>query len=283
MVVKGNVDNVLKLIKQTSEDTFNHVVDNYLENLEKVDQRAYGHVLGNITKNLILGMVQEAQDSGNEDLKVAALLLNKFAFGTSKFTPVQKLSKGTDPAAKDQEDGLSKRELEFNQRVFKNASDEVDTRVNNSIKSAIENNIDPKNVMTDWVKRKAISDAQEKMTELIDKDKRFKTIVDKLWEKAAKSNFSDSSKAEIRKAFLSKAKSLLEPVLKSSRNEALKGMGRKVKNEDIDDDIDTGEKPQRQKSGNSERRLSSDSNKTKLDSLKGKSSYEALNALMGDS
>ena len=279
MVVKGNVNNVLKLIKDTSPETFSNVVDNYMEHLQSVDREAYGHVLGNITKNLILGMVQEAKDNDNEDLKVAALLLNKYAFGTSKFTAPKKLAKEEISGDKDKESQLSRREQEFAERQTQTAMSEVDTKVNNSIKGAIESNIDPNNVMTDYVKRNAIRDAQEKMTELISRDVRFKKIADKLWEKAAASNFSDASKAEIRKAFLAKARSLLAPVLKSARNEALKGMGRKVKEEDIEDTTEKGEKPQRQKS---ERRLSSDKNKTNLDSVKGKSSYEALQSLMGD-
>lgn len=281
MVVKGNVNNVLKLIKDTSPETFAGVVDNYMDHLANVDREAYGHVLGNITKNIILGMVEEAQETNNEDLKVAALLLNKYAFGTSKFVAPKKLAK-VESADKDKTDSLSKREQEFAQHQIEVAMNEVDTKINNSIKGAIESNIDPNGVMTDYIKRNAIKDAQEKMTELISKDTRLKKIVDKLWEKAAAANFSDSSKAEIRKAFLSKAKSLLAPVLKSARNEALKGMGRKVKEEDIDandkDDIKAEDKPQRQRT---ERRLSSP-DKTKLDSLKGKNSYEALQSLMGD-
>jgi len=280
MVVKGNVNNVLKLIKDTNPDTFAGVVDNYMDHLMNVDKEAYGHVLGNITRNIILGMVQEAQDNGNEDLKVAALLLNKYAFGTSKFTAPSKLAKAENAEGKDKETNLSRREQEFAERQVSLVTAEVETKVNNSIKSAIENNIDPNGVMTEYIKRNAIKDAQEKITELISKDIRLKKIVDKLWEKAAAANFSDTSKAEIRKAFLSKAKSLLSPVLKSARNEALKGMGRKVKEVDTEviEDNDTGEKPQRQRT---ERRLSSP-DKAKLDSLKGKNSYDALQSLMGD-
>lgn len=278
MVIKGNVKNVLKMIKDTNPNTFAGVVDNYMEHLQSVDKDAYSHVLGNMAKNLILGMVEEATENGNEDLKIAALMLNKYAFGTSKFTAPTKLAKAPNPDDKSKEDGLSQREQDFNKRIIDQANVEVNTKVNNTIKSAIEQNIDPNGSMSEFIKRNAIRDAQEKIVELISKDTRFVKIIDKLWEKSAAANFSDASKAEIRKAFLSKAKSLLTPVLKSVRNEALKGMGRKVKEEEQEEEVQ-GEKPQRQKT---ERRLSSDDKKTKLDTLKGKSSYEALNALMGD-
>jgi len=287
MVEKGNVNNVLKMIKDSNPETFNRVVDNWMDYLEQVDPAAHLHVQGNIVKNIILGMVEEAKSSGDDDYKTAALLLNKWAFGTAKFSPPVKMSKEVKAEDKTKESELSEREKAFAQRQIDTAMGEVNTRVNNIIKSAIDNNIDPKGSMTEYVKRNASRDALEKITNLIERDTRFQTIVDKLWEKSAKANFNRESQDEIRRAFLSKAKSLLAPVLKSARNEALRGMGKRVK-----EDTDTEEQetePQRLKSTKktnggrtTEQRLSSDKQKAKLDSLKGKSSFEALNALMGD-
>lgn len=279
MVEDGNVKNVLKMIKEHNPETFARVADNYMEHLKEIDEAAYIHVQSNLVKNIILGMVDEAKSSQDDDLRTAALLLNKWAFGSSKFTPPQKLAKEPNKEDKTKETEISKREEEFNRRQIDSAVFEVNNRVNNSIKAAIETNIDPNKTMTDYVKKNATRDALEKITSLIEKDTRFQKIVDKLWEKAAQSDFSQDSQGEIRKAFLSKAKSLLAPVLKSARTEALKGMGKRVKEEDVE-----VEQPQREKQNREEpeRRLSSDKSKAKLDSLRGMSSYESLNALMGD-
>lgn len=279
MVEKGNIHNVLKMIKEASQETFAQVVDNYMDHLEKVDPQAVLHVQSNIVKHLIIGMVEEAKASQDDDLRTAALLLNKYAFGSSKFVPPQRMSKAEKAEDSEKESALTKKEQEFQERQIKTAVGEVNTRVNNAIKAAIDNNIDPQGSMTDYVKRSATKDALDKISNLIEKDVRFQKIVEKLWEKSAKDDFSKESQDEIRRAFLSKAKSLLAPVLKSARNEALKGMGKRVKADDAEGD----EEPQRQKLGNKERSLSSgNSQKAKLDSLKGKSSYEALQALMGD-
>jgi vacuolar-type H+-ATPase subunit E/Vma4 len=282
MVEKGNVNNVLKMIKDSNPETYARVVDNYMEHLRTVDPAAHTHVQSNMVKNVILGMVETAKSDGDDDLRTAALLLNKWAFGTAKFTPPEKMAKDLKPEDKSKADEISEKEKAFNKRITDNAMQNVTTRVNNSIKSAIENNIDPQQAMTDYVKRNATRDALEKITDLIDRDTRFQTIVNKLWEKAHKANFSDESLAEVRRAFLSKAKSLLEPVLKSSRNAALKGMGKRPK-EDVDDDTDKPVNQRRERIEKpTERRLSSDKDKAKLDTLRGKSSLEALNALMGD-
>lgn len=278
MVEKGNVNNVLKMIKDTNPDTYANVVDNYLGYLEQVDPAAHLHVQSNLVKQIIIGMVNEAKASQDDDLRTAALLLNRWAFGSSKFTPPTKMGKAQ--AETEQETRVSQREQELNKRQIDTAVGEVNTRVNNAIKAAIDQHIDPNGSMTDYVKRNASRDALDKISNLIEKDRRFQQIVEKLWEKSAKNDFSKESQDEIRRAFLSKAKSLLAPVLKSARNEALKGMGKRVKEDsDVTEETET---PQRQKIGKSERSLSSGNQKAKLDSLKGKSSYEALQALMGD-
>jgi hypothetical protein len=95
MVEKGNINNVLKMIKDSNPETFNRVVDNWMDFVEQVDPTAALHIQGNIVKNIILGMVEEAKSSGDEDYKTAALLLNKWAFGTSKFSHPTKMSKDT--------------------------------------------------------------------------------------------------------------------------------------------------------------------------------------------
>lgn len=280
MVEKGNVSNVLKMIKDANPETYAHVVDNYMGHLEKVDPVAYTHVQSNLVKNLILGMVEEAKSSNDDDLRMAALLLNKYAFGSAKFTPPQKLAKEAKPEDKEKVDSISKREQEFAKKQVDHATGEVNTRVANAIKGAIDNNIDPNGTMTEYVKKNAVRDAVEKINMLIKKDTRFQKIVEKLWDKAAKSNFSKESQDDIRKAHLSKAKSLLAPVIQSARKEALKGMGKRVKDEVVDD---SDNQPTRQRSErNTERRPSSDKDRAKLDSTRGQSSFDRLNALMGD-
>lgn len=286
MIEKGNINNVLKMIQKDNPETFAQVVDGYLDHLGSVDPAALTLVKSNLVKNIIVEMVEEAKSSGEDDFRTAALLLNKWAFGTSRFTPPQKMAKEVKAEDKTKESSIAQREKEFAERQTREATDAVNTRVTNTIKAAIESNIDPNSTMTDYVKRNAVRDAMEKVNNLIDRDVRFQKIVDKLWERAAKANFSNESKDEIRKAYLSKARSLLAPVIKSARNEALKGMGKKVREDkETDDNEDT---PTRQrtnpdkKDDRSERRPSSDKNRAMLDSTKGKSSYEALNALMGD-
>ena len=67
---------------------------------------------------------------------------------------------------------------------------------------------------------------------LISKDARFRSLLDKLWEKAFQNDFDKESTDRIKSAYLSKAKTLLPSVIKKARNDALRSRSGEV-SEDI--------------------------------------------------
>jgi len=230
-LLQGSTEDILRAIKTDDQEAFNRIVDNYLPSLEKVDENAYYHVIGNIIKHTIASMVGEK----DEDLTEAARILNKYIFGKNEYDRPTRLSK-TEKEDTKKEDEINEREQEFTHRQLVSVQENLDTRVTNILKSTIDKNIDPKDTMSDYVKRHAIKEAEENLDELIGQDTRFKGLLDKLWTRAIDSNFSEQSIDRIRSAYLSKAKTLLPSVIKKSRNDALKGLGKKV-TDDTDDEV----------------------------------------------
>src|SRR6266850_534003 len=230
-LMNGNTEQLLKAAKNENPKAFNKIVDNYLEVLGKVDEKARDHVIGNVIKQTIVFMAREAQTQGESGtpLLEAANILNQFVFGSSKFTHPTKLSKD-EPDTKD--DTVNREKEQWETERFETARDDLGTRVNNSIQSTIEQHIDPKSSMSDYVKRTAVKEALDSVSNLIDKDPRFKVIINKLWDNARHNRYNKESTDKIRSAFLSKAKTLLPTVIKSARNEALKGMGKRVHDDD---------------------------------------------------
>jgi hypothetical protein len=86
--------------------------------------------------------------------------------------------------------------------------------------------------MSSYVKRNAIRDAFEQLETTISKDASFKRTLDSMWRAAKEAKYSSSSLDKIRSAYLSKAKTLLPSVIRSARNEALKGIGKQETNPD---------------------------------------------------
>jgi hypothetical protein len=241
-IMDGNFNTVLSAVKEEDENSFNKIVDNYLPTLAKVDQNAYYHVIGNVLKDTIITMVREARALGEEGspLQSAANILHQFVFGTTKFTPPQKLSKQVDEQENSKELELKQREAKIVEEKFIEVRDDLQTRADNTLKATIDAHIDPKKSMTDYVRRNASREAFESLEGLITKDTRFRSLLDKLWEKAFADNFSKNSTDRIKAAYLSKAKTLLPAVIKKARNEALRGLGKRA-TEDLEEITETTE------------------------------------------
>lgn len=251
-IMDGSIENVLKAVHEENKNGFYKIVDNYLSTLANVDERAYMHVLGNVTKHTIIAMVKESRRSKNDVLQSAAQILNQFVFGSSDFEQPRNLAKDTPKTEEDEK--VNTREQELVQRQFTSARDDMDTRVNNTIRNTIEAHIDPRQSMSDYVRKNASKDALETLGSLIARDTRFTALTDKLWERAFQENFSKESTDRIRSAFLSKAKTLLPSVIKKARNEALRGTGHRVREEDSEESASdkspvTRERPRTERSG----------------------------------
>src|SRR3972149_3894610 len=223
-LLNGNSESVLQSVLAQDKESFAKIVDNYLPTLARVDSNAYYHVIGNVIKNTIVAMAQESQRLQNEQLKDAAILLNQFIFGNSQFTPPTTFGK---PGSSEPNE-LQQERAKFNQERFEAARGDLSTRVTNLIKSTIDTNIDPKELMSSYIKKNAVRDCFEEVDKVLADDKRFRSIMDRLWKQASESNYSQGSIEKIRSAWLSAAKTVLPQLIQKSRNDALKGLGKRT-------------------------------------------------------
>lgn len=234
----GNTTDIMQAVKADDEKAFAKLVDNYLPNLAKVDRNAHDHVISNVTKDIVEAMLVFGKEKDDKDIQAAASVLYQFMFNSTKWTPKQQLSVDeivNDSVAKEREE-LNKQKQEFESSKQKESFGKVMTSVNNQVKSTIEKSIDSKDQMTPFVKSKAIDEVLTKASSLLDKDTRFQQIVKQLQDKAGKEKFSDDSLNRIRATYLNKYKAILLPIIKSVRQEALKGSVKKVHQKDEPND-----------------------------------------------
>ena len=222
----GDIESVLNRIKTNNPEVFNTVVDNYLTALEKVDSAAHWHILGNTVKRIAISMSQESKKTDNKQLMAAAQVMNQFVFGTSEFTGPTNLAEASNEGDTKERDKLNADKEQFAKEQFEHARNGLVVKVNNQLKSTVHDLIDPKDTMPAFVKRHAIADALEGLESLISQDNGFMRVMNNAWKKAADTNFSDTSIKRIRSIYLSKAKTLIPTVVKKSRREALKGLGK---------------------------------------------------------
>jgi len=233
-LLQGNTETVLKAVKEQNPDAFGRIVDGYLNTLRQVDDKAFFHVVQNTIKSTVAAMVQEANRSQNEDLLGAARLLHQFVMGTTEWREPEPYAKQRPRVEQQQETQLNQERMEFFRERFETVQSDLQSRVDGVLKNTIDQNMDPKGSMTNYVKRIAVTEAMENVQQQISTDTQFRRLLDRLWEKAATDKFSKTSTEKIRSAYLAKAKTLLPAAIKKSRIEALRGLGKRVREEDVD-------------------------------------------------
>jgi hypothetical protein len=224
-VFNGTLNDVLKSVKDADEQSFAKIVDDYLPALARTDQAAYYHVIGNIVTTTIAGMVNEAKQTGNEQLQAAAVILNQFVFGRSNFSPSDRFAKTT-PETNVEQQRLQHERQSFMQERFNTHVTDLAGRVDNVVKASVENVIDPRGIMTPFTKRSAVEEVRSRVDAAIASDTRFKQTLDRLWERAFSTNFNRNDLQNIKSAYLSKAKAILPQIVLRVRQDALKGAGK---------------------------------------------------------
>lgn len=273
-VMSGDIKPILAAAKQENQESFFKIVDNYLPALRAVDQQAYYHVLGGIIKDTIVTMVREGRALGEQGapLTAAANVLNQFVFGSQNFQPHQPLSRQERPEDAQREQTIRQQDQQRVYQQFESVKDDLQTKADNVLKSTINGHIDPKGTMTDYVKKHATQEAFSNLEDLLAKDTRFRSLLDKLWEKAFESGFEKTATDRIKAAYLSKAKTLLPTVIKRARQDALKGIGHQVKEEEGEEETEKkgpiqGAKPVSNNSGKYKKASDIPRNMTTLDVL----------------
>lgn len=223
---QGNLSGILNAVATTDKNAFYKMVDEILPTISSIDKDAGTHIYSGIAKEIYEMMVQAGSKEGQEPLRVAAQLMHQFLFGAKDFEQHKPLAKKIEKDPR--EDAITKREQQFVRQQFELARDEIGTKINNTLKGTIERNIDPKDSMNDYVKEKAVEDVFKDVQDAIRTDKRFQTIMTRLWDRAVKEQFSNESKQAIRSAILGKAKQLLPSAIQKGRKKAFGGVVKKT-------------------------------------------------------
>lgn len=223
-IMNGSLDQVLKSAKDADENTFKRIVDNYLPSLNKVSPEAYMHIATNFSRMLIASVITEGNKRNDEQLKAVGVLLNNFVFGeNSDLRMPERYFRG-----QPQENEVQTERQQFIQERFNSVHEELNSKADNALRSTIDRYIDPKGLMTPYVKNKAIEDALDEVNTTLSNDHRFKSLIDNHWRNAFQNNFSQQTKEAILSAYKTKARTILKDVILKVRNQALKGSSGRV-------------------------------------------------------
>jgi hypothetical protein len=220
-ILNGDLENVLKSVKEQNPESFDKVVNNYIHTLRKVDEQAYYGVLNFIIDNAIVTAYKTGHEQQDEQLMIAAQLINKFVHGSHNIQH-PRYPRQVRPENDPREQQLAQKQTELNYREFNGALSDVTERTENTIKATIDKYIDSKSQMTPYLRDKAVTDVLAELNQSIQSDARFKSVLDNLWRESANNGYSTQSKNKIRNQIINKAKVVLPDIIRRVRAEALK-------------------------------------------------------------
>lgn len=258
----GDISHVLLAVKESDSKAYDKIVDNYINFLENNDKDAFNDVANTLVKRVIMGMVQKSKSKEDKDLYVAADILHEFFFDK----PLKEFEAPKNRVVEEKTSESKKLEEErqsFMKERFDLARGELSTKIDNVLRSTIEKYIDPKESMTPYERKTAVSDTLKLLHKTLGNDKNFKNNLDKLWKVAFGSKFKPSDLENIKKSYLGRAKSELSDVIKKVRSEVLKGKEPKDRNKE-----DNTSSPKERKTTPGRPRETSNTDKTKFDASK---------------
>lgn len=266
---QGSPAGLFKGLKESNPDAFGSMVDNYLPELAKVDSDAYFHVISTVIKSTIARMGKLASEKKDDDLMTAAKMVNEFAFGTEEFTPPVRFGRQTSPEKTD----LEKEREQFQNEKLETNQKEVRDKVESTIRATVEQHIDPKERMSKYVRKTAVSEAVDSATQLLYKDKELKKLSEKMWKTAQTNKYSPEYVGKIRRAYQERAKVILPQIIRKIRGEALQGVSSRKSDRDRSGHVTSG---QGNKSASRESNSGKGNEKNKIPT--GMSSLDFLNA-----
>lgn len=234
---KGDLKQILSTVKTHNTKAFDKIVDNYLPSLFQVDKDAYFEITGNIAKQIIKEVYQAGQGENSDDLKKLALDLNKFLFKSTTWTPPT--ARVADKDKEDDDEKVTKEREEFMRERYEVTVNDLQGRVDNILRNAILEHIDPKGEMSNYIKKNAGRDALTSLHKLIKKDTTFSKTIDRLWQASFNEKFNKASTDRIKSTYLGRAKKLLPVVIRKARAKALDGLTPSLRRNDDDEDTDS--------------------------------------------
>lgn len=229
-LMSGNIEGTLRAVKEQDSEAFSNLTnpENFLGTLQKIDNDAFLKTVGFSVKSVLFNTFTRAQKMGGgegEQLALASQMLHQFIFGDDTVTPpvASAVARKEDKGKTEYE----KKTEQLNQREFDRAVSTVTTGAERYLKGLMERSIDPRGMMSTYVKDKAINDALDLARKEVQGDKRFRAILNNHWRAAEKANFSPESLKTVQNTVIQANRSAFQSAIKRVRAEALKGNARK--------------------------------------------------------
>lgn len=220
-VLQGDAREVLTSIKNSGDaKALTEFASNFLPALHEVDENTFYKISAPILQNALYQAVVEAEQTGTEDLAKAAKWIHRFIFGTTDVKkPEARRTRAPEIDAERQQ--LLEEKSNWERQRLGEAFYEVSGGIVSDLKKRILKDLDPKNEIQPYVKKKLVDDIIQETGKILSKDPRHNKTMDSLWMRFRDSGMQPNGKTRIRDTYLARAIAVLPGIKSKLRAEAL--------------------------------------------------------------
>ena len=226
-VTQGDLSLVVEAISQNNPNALQKVATEILPMLQQKNSQLYVQAVNPVFKQFLHAGFTKAQQQLNsadqyvkdrgENLKNALAVVANFLYGDAGIP--------NEPPAQQQPDPEKlQMQQEHQQLIFNTAANfEISTKneTKKELLGLIESGLDPENKLTKFTKDKLTETILDDINQRLMQDGLTKKQMQSLWTQAARTGFVDDSKAQLKRAFLGRAKMIIPAIRQRRLSEAL--------------------------------------------------------------
>lgn len=217
-LMQGDPGLLFGQLHEANPEAFRNVAQNLLPTLHKIDKEAFFEVTTPLIERFVKSMDEEGIKSNNVNLRKAALIVGHFMTGEFKIPDSSTGRERVNP----EREKLNQERNQFHQHRFQTAQSDVFKDGGEALNSEIEKVLVDEDGLTDWQRQKLSEEILKKVNTTLTQDERHMALMNSLWKKWEKSNFSADAKKAIVNAYLSRAKQVIIPVRDRVMKDAMK-------------------------------------------------------------
>lgn len=205
----------IKAVEKGGEGAVSSLASNFLPSLYKVNQDAYFEAITPLLENVAKQLYRDGVKSNNDNLKNGALLLAQYLWNDQEIASSNKSNvKVKDDSARKE---IEKERHALKDQKYQEVQTSVNTRCIKILNKAINDGLDPGNVLSNELKDILAEKIQKEINRVLFADQGHMRNMTSLWNRAYKAGFTGDWEARIRTAYLARAKSVLPAIREKIR------------------------------------------------------------------
>jgi hypothetical protein len=230
-VLTGDAKEVLDSIANSGErKAMEKFTNNFLPSLKEVDENSFYRVTAPVIQQVLYAAVQQGVGSNDKNLAEAAKWIHNFVFGNPQ---VAKPNWNRESPEREQIDPerlqFLRDKMQFERSRMEESMGEVSGSIVSEMRKVILKDLDPRNEMQPYMRKKLLEDIIQETGKILQKDQHHLRKMDSLWDNLRATGMRQNGKTRIKDTYLARAIQVLPSVRARLKAEAL---GRKLKNND---------------------------------------------------